>query len=151
MDQKALQKFGEPHLNSLEKQERLRTPMHTLMTMQVVIGSNKHSLGKSPSPNSITAGNKSEALRSALIGMCRDFIKWAPEISVDSSLALASILDRWEDVTQLGKSAFGEMCTTAAEPFQFSWLRWLPNQTFQGQGRRLWGLAELRQELEEVL
>ena len=70
---------------------------------------------------------------------------------MDSTLALASILDRWEDVTQLGKSAFGEMCTEAAEPFQFSWLRSLPNQTFQGQGRRLWGSAELRQELEEVL
>ena len=57
------------------------------MTMQVVIGSNKHSLGKSPSPNSITARNKSEALRSALIGMCRDFIKCAREVSVDSALA----------------------------------------------------------------
>ena len=60
--------------------------MHTLMTVQVVIGSNKHSLGKSPSPNSITARNKSERL-CAVIGMYRNFLKWAPEVSVDSTLA----------------------------------------------------------------
>ena len=85
------------------------------MTLQVVIGSNKHSLGKSPSPNSITARNKSEALRSALIGMYRNFIKCAPEIAVDFTLARfnpGSIGGRdatreerfWRDVYQSGRA-----------------------------------------------